>query len=255
MTEELHKVRREIRILKGYALLATLLLAVLWFTGFNYSTKRQHFDEIDVERLNIVDSAGKYCFVITNAGRAPGAIIGGKEQPRSDDSKFPAIIFYNQDGDESGGLVSVAKQEENGQYYAASKLAFDRFRHDETIAFQYEEDQLGGSAGISVQDTREMTGTEYLYGNAPIRAMPDGPEKAEALQKYRTSAGPWATKRLFVGKDDRIKSTLVDLADRKGKTRLRLSVDSLGTPRIEFFNGNGERTYTLWDSTGATKQK
>jgi len=251
MTEQqlIHKMRKELLILRWYVLFLTSSLLVVWFSGFTTKGNKQHFDEIDVERLNVVDSTGKYCFVLTNGSRAPGAIIGGKEYHRMNSNNIPAIIFYNEEGDENGGLLAAGKRKSDGTYYGSSRLVFDRFRRDETIAFQYYEDQLGGYAGMLVQDTREMPGDEWLQKYDSIMTMPKGPERLEAQKKFEESTGPWAAERLFVGKRDNSKSTVVDLKDRKGKTRLLLSVDSLGTPRLEFLNGKGEITYSITDSS------
>jgi hypothetical protein len=52
---------------------------------------------------------------------------------------------------------------------------------------------------------------------------------------------------LFIGRNaDR--SAIVNLRDPNGRPRLRLLVDSLGAPRIEFLNDAGQVTYTLTDT-------
>src|SRR5713226_3093943 len=133
---EQHAVEKELRQLRMYVLLLTSLVIVLGFSGFTQKSNKQRFDEIDVERLNIVESNGAYRFVLTNGSRAPGAIIGGKEIQRSNSNKAPAIIFYNEEGDESGALLTAGKMKDDGTYYGSSRLVFDRFRRDETLALQ-----------------------------------------------------------------------------------------------------------------------
>ena len=242
----LQNMRSEIRLLKGYVLVLTSLFVVLCFGGFAPKVNKQHFDEIDVERLNIVQADGKYCFVLTNGDRAPGAIIGGKELRRSNSNNAASIIFYNEEGDESGGLITAGRMKEDGTYYGSSRLVFDRFRRDETLAFQYYEDPLGSYSGISLHDTPEMFASDWLEGNDAIREMTDGPAKTDALQKFRASAG-FGAQRLFVGKNKN-KAVVVNLSDNKGNTRLRMLVDSLGTPRLDFLNEKGQVTYSLPDS-------
>jgi len=250
----IHKLRKDVFILKNCILLLTTLMAVLWFAGF--TPKNQHFGEIDVERLNIVDSSGKYCFILTNGSRAPGAFVGGKELKRSNNSNnAPSILFFNGEGDESGALFTAGQRYNDSSYFGSSRLVFDRLRHDETIAFQYYEDQLGGYAGMLVQDTRDMTTAEYSDKRAAIEAMPESSEKTEALNSLRAKAGPWATKRLFIGKYDRSKAAVVEMRDRKGNTRLLLDVDSIGAPRIEFLNEKGEVTFSLPDSITVRSRK
>jgi hypothetical protein len=222
--------------------IATLLIG-LWFSGFTQKTEKPHFTELDVERLNIVQADGKYCFVLTNGNRAPGAIIGGKEITRSNSNNAPSIIFYNEEGDESGALMTAGRMKDDGTYYGSSRLVFDRFRRDETLALQYYEDELGGYSGLLLQDTPEIFASDWIEGDSAIRAMPEGTAKSEALKKFRASAG-YGARRMYVGKD-RNKSVGVDLADGRGHTRLRMLVDSTGAPRLEFLDEKGEVSYRL----------
>ena len=181
-------LRKELFFLRAYVIASTVLLSFLGLTAFNTPSTKQKFDELDVERLNIVDSTGKLCFVLTNGTRAPGAIIGGKEIRRSMSNNAPAILFYNEEGDESGALLTVGKVKDRGGYngyYGSSRLVFDRFRHDETMAFQYYEDEISSYAGMLIQDTREMTSAEWAKRNEAVRAMPDGPQKKEARKNLK----------------------------------------------------------------------
>lgn len=253
MNDEILGIRKELRFFKVYTLVSTALLAVLWFSGFRQTDEKQRFKEIDVERLNIVQADGKYCFVLTNGNRAPGAIIGGKEIRRSNSNNTPSILFYNEEGDENGGLVSAGKKEADGTFYAATRLVFDRFRRDEMLSLQYYEDDGGGYSGLQLQDTRDISSSEFLEGNDSIRAMPDGPAKTEALKKFRTAANTGAG-RLFIGKN-KSKAIIVNLRDKSGQSRLRLQVDSLGSPRMDFLDANGNITSSLPDSAKVASKK
>ena len=56
------KLRRDVRWLKIYALCSTAAFAVLALTAFqrpNAASKKTKFDEIDVERINVVEKDGK----------------------------------------------------------------------------------------------------------------------------------------------------------------------------------------------------
>ncbi len=236
-------MKMEIRMLRRSVFALGSLVVVFLLSGFVQRSSKQHFDEIDVERLNIVRADGKFCFVLSNGDRAPGAIIGGKEMRRSNSNNVASIVFYNEEGDESGGLITAGKVKEDGTYYGSSRLVFDRFRRDEMLAFQYYEDPVSSYSGISLQDTPEMFTSEWLEGDENIRRMPDGPAKSEALKNFRTAAG-YGAQRLFVGKN-RSKAVVVNLSDRKGNTRLRMLVDSLGSPRIDFLNEKGQVTLSL----------
>ena len=71
------EMRREIRVLRAYAGFITLLAGVVTLTAFRQA-QRPRFAEIDVERLNIVESDGKLRMVISNKQRSPGPIAYGK---------------------------------------------------------------------------------------------------------------------------------------------------------------------------------
>jgi hypothetical protein len=64
----------------------------------------------------------------------------------------------------------------------------------------------------------------------------------------------YSAARLFVGRT-RSKASLVQLYDRSGKVRLKLSVDSLGNPTLAFMNDSGRVVYALPDSALAARQK
>ena len=50
-----HQIRRELRLLKGYAIVVTVLLGTLSLAAFRQSAHKDKFTEIDVERINIVE--------------------------------------------------------------------------------------------------------------------------------------------------------------------------------------------------------
>ena len=138
--------------------------------------------------------------------------------------------------------MSVGGKKENGEYSASSRLVFDRFKQDETIALQYYEDQLGGYANLSVWDKPDIPLSRQIEQIESIRRMAEGPEKDAAWNKMERGAN-----RVLVGKD-RSKSAAVKLADRRGNTRLRLTVDTLGAARIDFLDEQGTVTFSLPDS-------
>ena len=55
-----------------------------------------------------------------------------------------------------------------------------------------------------------------------------------------------AAQRLFIGRDPD-KNAVLSLADREGKPRLRLAVDSLGNAKVEFLDAAGKVTARLPD--------
>lgn len=246
MNEQINKLQRDIRLLKGYALFVTALFGVLWLSGFTKTSNKQKFEEIDVERINVVEKDGRLRFVLTSSGR--------DTTQRAHGQSYAAFLFYNDEGRESGALTSGGKKNKDGSYNATSRLVFDQFDSDETIAIQYSDEQGRRYAGLLVWDRPETPMTDEI--REQIRAMwrmPDGPEKWQTLEKLRAQK-VFETYRMFVGKHTD-KSSVISMFDRNGENRLRLKVDSLGQPSITFYDEKGRVTLKLPDSLAVFQKK
>ena len=92
------------------------------------------FEEIDVERINIVEKDGQLKMVISNKARQHPGIVNGKVIKR-DYPRPPGLIFFNQLGDEMGGLVYG----ENGPKGHFGSLTWDKVKGDQTIGFRHME--------------------------------------------------------------------------------------------------------------------
>ena len=88
------QIRRELRLLKGYAALTTLVLAVLVLGAFRQEAPRGRFSEIDVERINVVEPDGKLRMVISNRPRSIGPVYKGRPFGYEGGSR-PGMILFN----------------------------------------------------------------------------------------------------------------------------------------------------------------
>ena len=241
------KLQRDVRFLKAYSVLITMLLGVIAFSAAGQADQKNRFEEIDVERINIIEKDGRLKMVISNGGRQHPGVIDGKTLSR----KRPAgLLFFNDKGDECGGL-SFSGDQKDGKTNAGALLAFDRFRQDQTVGVQYGESNGQYYAGLRVWDRPETSLGPLIERLGEIEKMNDGPEKTAAIQKLRESAGS-APERVMVGRD-REQSAVVRLSDTKGKPRIKLSVDVAGVPRLEFFDEAGKVIYSL-PQMGADKK-
>jgi len=79
-----------------------------------------------------------------------------------------------------------------------------------------------------------------------MKAVPEGPARTAAIQKWAAPRNgvPLVAQRVYVGRDVS-KAALVNLSDRNGKTRIRMMVDSLGAPSLEFLDETGKVTSRL----------
>ena len=75
--------------------LASGLIALAGYVGFGQS-KVTEFEEISVERINIVEKNGFNRMVLANSDKSPGAIKQGKEVFKHETPR-PGMIFYNDD--------------------------------------------------------------------------------------------------------------------------------------------------------------
>jgi hypothetical protein len=203
--------------------------------------QKTKFQEIDVERINVVEKDGRLKMVISNAERQHPGVIDG----RMLDRKRPAgMLFFNDKGDENGGLSFSGNQTPDGKGNASALLAFDRFNQDQTVAIQYGESGGRYYSGLRVWDRPDRSLGLVVDELQKIEKMKDGPEKTAAQQKLREMAAPGTAERAFVGRD-RENASVVRLNDANGKTRARLSVDASGNPKLEFLDEAGKVTYSL----------
>jgi hypothetical protein len=230
----MEKLQRDVRLLKAYAIGTTLLLGALLFAGFGQASQKTKFAEIDVERINIVEKDGKLKMVISNGERQHPGVIDGKTLSRT---RPPGILFFNEKGDECGGLGFDGNQKD-GAANAGALLAFDRFRQDQTVGIQYSERNGQYLAGLRVWDRPDTSIGEVIDKLQAIQKMPDGPEKTQAMQKLRDTPGASGPQRVFVGRT-REKAAALTLSDPQGRPRLLVMVDAQGVAKLEFLDEKG----------------
>lgn len=206
-------------------------------------TQAHKFDQIDVERINVVESDGRLRLVIANEKRSP--------ERRMNDKTFgepggrPGLIFFNDEGDESGGL-GVSGGTQNGKVNTGIILTLDQHSQDQVVALTYDEEADRRQMGLTVLDRPDVPLSDLILRRQAIQAMPDGAAKEQALKQWVDAQGgvAYGAPRLFAGRDPS-KAAVVNLSDRFGRTRLRLAVDSTGTARVDFLDENGRVTYRL----------
>jgi hypothetical protein len=229
------QLRRELRILRAYAFVTSIVLAGLSVAAYRQAGASQRFGEVTVERLNVVDANGTLRLVISNKDRMHPGIIDGKtiDRPRP----VAGLLFFNDRGDEVGGLTFTG-QEVAGKPQANAGIMFDQFRQDQTIGFSYSERDGKRTAGLQVWDRSDTPLGELIEKLNAANRLTDSVQREAAIKAARAAAPP-GLQRVFVGKTgDR--SATVSLADAAGKPRLTMTVDAAGNPRIEFLDVDGK---------------
>ena len=235
-------IRRELRMLKGYAVVVTLLLGTLSIAAFRQSSQKVRFTEIDVERINIVEPDGKLRMVISNRPRSIGPIYKGKPFGYPGGTR-PGMIFFNDEGTENGGLTFTGRTREDGTYSSSVGMSFDQFNQDETLTLRYTDDNGRKASAITIadRDTRDIY--DLIMERDSINKMTDSTARAAALQRLfgPRDGVPLAATRVYLGRD-RSKAAVLNLYDPNGKPRIRLKVDSLGGASLEFLDEQGTVT-------------
>ncbi|HEV7594510.1 MAG TPA: hypothetical protein VGO33_05905 [Gemmatimonadaceae bacterium] len=240
--------------LRAWTLFSPIVLFLVGFSAFRQSQNAK-FTVLDVERINVREKDGTLRLAISNQARSPapadhGVAWYGKGGNRA------GLIFYNEEGTENGGLIFGGKREANGKYSAGAGLTFDQYDSDQIIALQYQENNGERYQGLAFWDRPEIPIRELVTERQRIDSMPEGSAKTIALDAWKTKQGglDFSAARLFVGRT-RSKASLVQLYDRSGKVRLKLSVDSLGKPTLAFMDDSGRVVYDLPDSALVARQK
>ena len=239
------RIARELRALKLYAALSTSVLLVLALTAFRRAQPTK-FTEIDVERINVVEPDGKLRMVISNRPRSIGPIYKGKPFGYAGGTR-PGIIFFNDEGTENGGLTFDGKREADGTYHSQSGFSFDQFNQDQVLYLQYNDRNGRRNMGLTIADRADTDIYDLVAERDSImKAVPEGPARTAAIQKWAAPRNgvPLVAQRVYVGRDVS-KAALVNLSDRNGKTRIRMMVDSLGAPSLEFLDETGKVTSRL----------
>lgn len=246
------QLARDVKFLKAYALAATLIPVTGMLFAFSKPDKPVRFGEITVERLNLVERDGTVKMIMSNQERFPqGVTIDGQHIDFARNN--PGMLFYNDKGEECGGLIFGGKKNEDGKVSAGGHLSFDRFGQDQVIALNYQQQGSGYQAGLTFNDAPEesMAVTEAKYKNATLeekqRAQREGKLGLQRRMFVGTTMGRSSalvmadqrgeTRLMLVANNDQ---SLLDFKDSQGRTRLSIGVDKNNQPVLRFLNEQGQ---------------
>jgi len=248
------KVQKELCILKIYAVFSAVLFVALFTLAARSPGRKIECDEIDAKRINVVEPDGKVRLTLANRERMPGGQMAGVDltarygnRVMSNDGPATAgLVFFNDDGDECGGLVYGSKMVD-GKPKAVVRLSFDHYRQNEAIDIVHVEEHGMSRSGLEVVDTGGLlTADEVRRVNAML-LMKDGPAKDAAMKKYGNehAAELKYAPRLFVGRLPENNAAAVVLMDTESRPRIRMEVDGSNAPSLQFLDEHGKVTYSL----------
>ena len=205
-------------------------------TETTQEASKNYLKELSVERLNIIELDGTLRLVLCNAQHSPGHVMDGEIFGKPEGERPAGIYFFDNEGNECGGLIYSGERNEDGSYYAGGILTFDQYRQDQVIFIQHEDTNGRRSASLNIVDRPEMPINEWAEEFQRLSNLPEGPEKEAALKRLEVENH--YAQRVFVGKKNNL--ALVSLYDGQGRIRIRLSVEPEGTARLEFLDESGE---------------
>jgi hypothetical protein len=219
--------------------------ALVLFSSFDKPAGDERFNEITAERINIVNEDGTPVIVISNKQRIAAPVMEGKKYSMSvsEGREYMAgMIFFNEAGDEMGGLVFNSFKMPNGRVAGMGHLSFDRFRDNQVIALEYNENKSGVRTGLSFYDrpadgsfkkNLDLLEEANLKTTSPERLL-----EIKAVLKEMAEKKEQGVQRLFIG--SRNEKAQLELKDKKGNVRGRFYIDDNGEAKLEFLDEKGE---------------
>lgn len=187
------------------AVVSTALLCVVLIGA--KKPQNAQFDELHVHRIDVEEPDGTLRMVISNKNKLPPVIIKGKEHPENGERRPQAgMLFYNDEGTETGGLVFGGKKNEKGEVVdSGGSLSFDKYGAGQVLELAGVDDKDNKFAGLAVSQGGQRVWIGH--GNSGVAS--------------------------------------VSLTDANGKNRIVMEVRSDGTPSLAFFDAQGHLVQEL----------
>lgn len=232
-------LQSQIKRLRVIVIVLVLLNVVILLSAFDVINTNANFEEINVERINIVEKNGKLRMAIANKGRLPNPTTNGRELYDAKGQRGPGIILFNDDGDEAGGYIF-------GNW--GMHFSMDQFKQDQILYMQVINGNPGEparTAGYWVSpQSASMTSDVIDQKLDSINAIADKSQRSLARANFQQTLESY--NKAFMGKT-RDDDTGLFLYDKNTMPRLRAYLDTAGNPRIDFLDAKGNVIATLPD--------
>ena len=222
-------------ILKIYSITLTFIFGYFLLSSFKSNELSEKFDEITVERINIVEPDGTLKMVISNSKRQhPGMFDGEVLKKRT---RPPGIFFFNEEQDEVGGIAYSGNKNDG----AGMVLSFDQFKNDQVMQMQYQRGKNGKQQyGINIWDRTENFTLPELVSVMDSLKNSDVSSEKEAMNVLlnMNEGKPLAAQRLFAGKNFN-EQVGVFIKDEFGNDRINLFIDENNEPKFQILDKKG----------------
>lgn len=230
---------KKVNFLMAYAFLSTLFIVMLTLSSFGKGEKDEIFDEIIVKKITIVGEDNQPRMVLSNENRQHSGRMNGKESEKRE--RPSGILFFNNQGDECGGLVYQAK-EKDGKIISGMSFTMDNYKDDQVVQILNDEYYANGKSYIKrgININQYPLGTNLEDRNKKIEEInkiKDEKERSSKLNELWEKEG--SINRVFLGRTKGNSSGLF-LSGPDGKPKMMIYVDEKGNPKIQTFNDKGE---------------
>ncbi len=166
------KLERKINFLTAYALLSALIISFFAFSSFSEKDKNEKLDELTVKKITIIGEDNLPRMVLSNETRQHPGRMNGKEWEKRE--RPSGIIFFNNEGDECGGLVFQTK-EKNGKIMSGMSFTMDNYKDDQVLQILNDEYYADGKAYIKTDNRfqliRDWAGERGLYSKGDTKTQ------------------------------------------------------------------------------------
>ena len=229
----------------GATTMACGLAAVFLLTGAKEPPRHEHFDEITVGRINIVEPDGTKRIVISNRAQFPGDFMEGKEGARPDRLSFAGMLFINEEGTENGGLIQKGSIAADGKISSGLSLTFDRFRQDQALQLLNTDSATFQQTAIKINDVPYYKVTSMEDGRRlreEARKLPASEQ--QAYWQKLSEQGRLSNNRIWLGNTGDKGASLM-LKDAQGRVRMMLAVSAEGKAEIQMLDEAGKVSKTI----------
>lgn len=154
----LKKMEKKINFLMAYAFTSTLFIAFLVLCSFNDKEKIAKFDELTVKKITVIGEDNLPRMVLSNETRQHSGRMNGKDWTKRE--RPSGLIFFNNLGDECGGLVYQTK-EKDGKIISGMSFTMDNYKDDQVLQILNDEYYANGKSlierGISINQFPDGT--------------------------------------------------------------------------------------------------
>jgi len=206
--------------------------------------ENEKFKILTAERINIVNEDGTTVIAIANKQRIANPVFNGKSYPvRLSEGRdlMAGMIFFNEEGDEMGGLVFNSFKMPNGRTAGIGHLSFDRFKDNQVINLEYSENKNGVKSGLTFYDRpgdgsfpRSLDLMNDYYFNEIDK---ERKKEIEDTLKIMRKTHAFGSDRLFIGSDNEVPQ--VTMKDVFGNERIKLFIDSSNVAKLQFCDEKG----------------